>query len=171
MSAIMEKTAVCANCAGAARVEHALVTVRGVGVRGGSGEWVELAPGLASAPRQVDVIGDGGPEMLADGVGMEAGSYSEVRVEFAESGASGETNRCGAAAWNCLVFGDGRVEELGLDGVPTEVKMSLENGGAIVVPGGRVNVSVKLQTQAVMRMGVMGVDTRNVVMGTAEAVR
>jgi hypothetical protein len=171
MGATMEKTVPCATCTAAARVEHAFVTVRGISIRAASGEWLELAPDLATMPRQMDLVGNNAPEVLADGAALAAGSYTEARVEFANNAANIQTNRCGAAARNCLQFGDGRLEPLRFADGPAAVTVPLANDAVMVVPGGRVNINVKLQTHPVLRASEIGITTENVLAGTATVTR
>ena len=171
MGATMEKTAPCATCATAPRVEHAFVTVRAISVRAASGEWVNLSPDLPSAPRQIDLLGDGAPEVLADGAPLAAGTYTQVRVEFADDVANNETSRCGVPARNCLLFAGGRVDAMEFAGGAAQVTMPLPNDAVMVVPGGRVNVNVKLQPHPEMRVSETGVATANVLAGTASVTR
>jgi Domain of unknown function (DUF4382) len=108
-------------------VEHPYVTVRGIELRGrgsadtDSPEWGELAPELANEPRQVDLMGNAGAEILVEGALVPAGSYSEVRLQLVpESPSSAEEvvreTVCREGQRNCLIRGGGRVEPLRLPG-------------------------------------------------------
>src|SRR5271156_5520199 len=64
MSVVALKSPACEVCTAAARTEHILVTLRGIQIHPSAGDdtnppdWIELAPGLAKEPRQIDVMGD-----------------------------------------------------------------------------------------------------------------
>lgn len=159
MSVTAVKSAICEGCTAAARVEHVFVSVRGVQLRGGasgnanSGEWVEVAPQLAKEPRQIDLMGQGGPEILVDRVAVAAGSYREVRLQFLggeDKGGEGlrAENACGEAGWNCAVRGDGRVEAIELAGEVPEVVISserIEGNSVLVLPDGRMVLQARIE--------------------------
>jgi len=71
MNAVAVKSAVCETCTADARVEDAFVTVQRVQLHrvvpdDPGKDWLEIAPELASEPRQVDLVGDSPPEMLVE---------------------------------------------------------------------------------------------------------
>jgi hypothetical protein len=159
MSVVALKSSLCETCTAATRVEHVFVTLRGIQLRPGASEdarspnWLELAPHLAKEPRQIDLMGNPMPIILAESANVPAGSYREVRLQFFDgSPASAEelpaVNVCGETRWNCIVMADGHVERLRLPGDPPELlipSQSIENDSVVVLPDARVDLQLSLE--------------------------
>ena len=157
------KTASCESCTAGARVEHIFVTLRGVQLHPStvadhdSPDWVEIAPQLAEEPRQIDLIGGSGVEILAESSMIPAGSYRQVRLQFVGDFAAGDEravvdNVCGATRRNCMVLGDGRVEAVRWGGEAPEVLIggqSLEGGSVVVLPDTTMELSIRLEPRQV----------------------
>ncbi len=84
MNAVAVKSAVCEICSADARVEQAFVTVQRIQLHrvvpdDPVKDWLEIAPELASKPRQVDLVGDSPPEILVDNANIPADTYDELR--------------------------------------------------------------------------------------------
>jgi Domain of unknown function (DUF4382) len=179
MGAMAVKSVGCTNCTAAARVEHVLVTVRGVQVRAtngrNGGDWIELAPRLVNQARQMDLMGNEKAEILADGTSVPAGSYREVRVQFVTAASDGEElrsgNLCGTRQGNCVVRGNGSVEGLGLAGGAEEIVIPFESS-VVVLPDGKVDLEIRLEPrQEFSPSGTDGLKMRNVLVGSARGVR
>jgi Domain of unknown function (DUF4382) len=158
MRAVLLRSPICETCTPAVRVEHFLVTLRGIQVRSGatpdtnSPDWLELAPHLATEPRQIDLMGSSLPVILVDGAIVPAGSYREVRLQFlSDSPASAEVlpteNVCGEMRWNCLIRAGGQVQPLRLPGDVPELlipSQNIENGSVVVLPDARMDLRLSL---------------------------
>jgi len=159
MQVVAVKSAVCEFCPATTRMQHVLVAVHGIQLHSSaiadanSPDWLEIAPQLANEPRQIDLMGGAGPEMLVERAAVPAGTYHQVRLLFLSDsdGYAGKLlseNACGEARHNCVVMADGRVQPLGW---PAEVSAVLitsgaMNGGSLeVVPGGRTDLRLSFQ--------------------------
>jgi hypothetical protein len=159
MSVVALKSLVCETCTAATRVEHVFVTLRGIQLRLGASEsalspnWLELAPHLAKEPRQIDLMGNSMPIILAESANVPAGSYRDVRLQFfGGSLASAEElptmNGCGETRWNCIVMADGHVEPLRLPGDAPELLISsqrIEDDSFVVLPDARMDLQLSLE--------------------------
>jgi len=159
MSVVALKSSLCETCTAATRVEHVFVTLRGIQLRLGASEdarspnWLELAPHLAKEPRQIDLMGNSMPIILAESANVPAGSYREVRLQFFDgSPASAEelpaVNACGETRWNCIVMADGHVERLRLPGDAPELlipSQSIDDDSVVVLPDARVDLQLSLE--------------------------
>jgi len=159
MSVVALKSSLCETCTAATRVEHVFVTLRGIQLRLGASEdahsptWLELAPQLAKKPRQIDLMGNSIPIILAESANVPAGSYREVRLQFLGSTpASHEelptVNACGETRWSCIVMADGHVEPLRFPGDPPELliaSQSIEDNSVVVLPDARVDLQLSLK--------------------------
>jgi hypothetical protein len=141
-------------------VEHVFVALRGVQLRAGdvsanadSAEWMEVAPQLAKEPRQIDLMGEGAPEILVNRAAIPAGNYRAVRVQlFGGPAASGEglqgENACGGAGWNCMAMGDGRIEAIQWAGEVPEIVISsksIESDSVLVPPDGKMVLQLRIE--------------------------
>jgi hypothetical protein len=99
----------------------------------GSG-WTDLTPGLSSAPKQIDLLGQANNQCflasLGDNKELQAGSYQQIRLLLAASAPSSLTNNpCGAAA-NCVVLtSDSSVHTL---------QLASEDQTGVKIPSGQI---------------------------------
>jgi Domain of unknown function (DUF4382) len=165
LSASVVKTPVCQNCTSDIRIEHAYVTLRGVQLHADAagnegGDWIEIAPQLANAPRQIDLVGDGLAEMaeiLVENADVPPGSYREVRLEFMLDELPKKENLSGTSVFpglrNCVVMGDGRIEPLRLQHETPELVISIEKAHghfAAILPGSRAELRLSLGTRRML---------------------
>ena len=156
------KSPVCNGCASASDVQHVFVTLRGMQLHAntmnapGDADWIELAPQPANLPRQIDLIGDSSPEILAQKAHVPDGYYREIRLQFLEDspaiagGFTGE-NACGKTGWNCLVHADGTVEALRWAGDVAELVIPLESihsNSMVVLANTQTNLQLKLELRS-----------------------
>lgn len=132
------KSAVCTYCTVNARVEHVFVTLKSIQLRanapGGEApkDWLEIAPDLATQPRQIDLLGNPAPETLAQNATAPADSYDEMRLGFCRdaSTASGECEAaiaCGPTLRNCVITADLQIQPLDWPGGKPELMIYLRN--------------------------------------------
>ena len=155
MNMVLTRTAACATCPAATRLEHVFVSVRSIRLRpsdpdeGSSSEGFELAPQFRSAPRQVDLIGDSGA-LLVGSVPVPAGSYRDLRLEFVPDSENPAEQRsgsgCRAMLANCAIRGDGRVESLVLHNSP-ELVIPFGGDAVAVLPGTQLELRLRLWPQ------------------------
>ena len=117
---IARKSAVCETCKTGDPQEHAYLTLRGIQLQSADAQstatWLEIAPQLASKPRQVDLAASR-PNVLVEDARIPAGSYRQLRLRFlSESLLPDDSlpveNSCGDKGWNCLVGEDGHIEPI-----------------------------------------------------------
>jgi uncharacterized protein DUF4382 len=97
--------------------------------------WQELAPQLASAPVQVDLLGTATQGCFLATLGsnnsLPVGSYQQIRLLLVSNNPGGSpapaTNNCGNQGLNCAVLNDGSIHELDLS--------SQANTGLKIPPG------------------------------------
>ncbi len=118
---------------------HIYVTIRGVRAHrsstAGDGDtgWVDLAPGLAAAPRQIDMLGNADASCFLALLGsnqLEAGTYQQIRLLLLDnnSGSQVSGNQCSGNDANCVVLAaGGSVQELHVG--------SADNTGIKIPPG------------------------------------
>ena len=131
------KSAVCTSCTVNARVEHVFVTLKSIQLRANVGretpkDWLEIAPDLASKPRQIDLVGNSPPETLAENATTPADSYDEMRLGFCRdaSTASGECEAaiaCGPTLRNCVITADLQIQPLDWPGGKPELMIDFRN--------------------------------------------
>lgn len=111
-----------------------------------AGGWQELAPQLANAPVQVDLLASptGGCALaqLGSNVSVPAGDYQQIRLVLVSNNpAAGTpapaTNACGNAGFNCAVLSDDSVHQLELS--------SQSNTGLKIPPGQIVGGPLRVQ--------------------------
>src|SRR5215469_494616 len=94
--------------------------------------WVDLTPGLSSAPRQVDLLGPANDqcflETLGDALQLQPGNYQQIRLILADNSASVTANACSGSA-NCVVLQDGTIHTL---------ELSSESKTGIKIPSGQI---------------------------------
>jgi hypothetical protein len=116
--------------------------------------WVDLTPNLASAPKQVDLLGQANNQCflatLGDNEQLQSGSYHQIRVILADNSLSISHNACGSSA-NCVVLAaDSSVHELQLS---SESKTGLKipsgqiaSGGFTILPGKTEDLNIDFNT-------------------------
>ena len=121
--------------------QHVYVTVRSVMVHqsatanANAGGWQELAPGLANAPKQIDLLGNPSNQCFLAQLGAQqipAGSYQQIRIILLANNQASQltTNACGANATNCVVLNpSGSVQPL---------QLSSESNTGIKIPSGQI---------------------------------
>jgi hypothetical protein len=98
------------------------------------GGFADLTPGLSSAPKQVDLLGNADTNcflaMLGDTAELQAGSYQQIRILLApdSNAAQVANNQCGSFA-NCVVLNDGSVHD---------IELSSEAKTGIKIPSGQL---------------------------------
>jgi hypothetical protein len=121
--------------------EHVYITVRSVqahidaSATDGSAGWQELAPQLGSQPMQLDLFSTPQTTCVLAQLGsasLPVGSYQQIRLlllsnEPAAGAAVPMSNACAGNGYNCVVFGDGTIQELQLS--------SQDNTGLKIPPG------------------------------------
>lgn len=131
-----------ATCAApAGPYSHVYVTIRGVRAHRTStadaadSGWVDLAPGLATTPRQVDMLGIADASCFLALLGsnqLEAGRYQQIRLLLLDnnSGSQVSGNQCSGNDANCV--------ELAADGSIHELHLSSEANTGIKIPPGQI---------------------------------
>lgn len=113
-----------------------------------SAGWQELAPQLASAPRQIDLLSQADTNCVLAELGsasLPAGSLQQIRLVLlsntpAAGVATPSPNACAGQGFNCVVMDDGSIHELRLS---SEAQTGLKippgqiMGGAIQVAAGQ----------------------------------
>ena len=146
----------CASPAGP--YSHVFVTIRDVRVHQGAAApatdagWVDLAPGLSSSPKQIDLLGAANTQCFLAQLGaqqIQAGSYQQIRVILLANNMASQVsgNQCGSSAANCVVLAaDSSVHTLQLSSeAQTGIKIPSGQiaGGRFTVPaGGTVDLNI-----------------------------
>jgi len=186
VSAVALKSPVCESCTAAVRVKHVWVTLRSIEIRPSGiddtnpADWIELAPDLASEPRQIDLMGNSEPVLLVDSSIVPAGSYNEVRLEFSarSNGNAKELtteNACSETLWNCMVMENGHVEPLHFPGDVPELAIHsphLESDSLLVLPNARMELRLSLEPKRVAHFSDSeGWTPQTILVGRAAFVR
>jgi len=186
VSAVARKLPVCESCASAVRAKHIWVTIRSIQIRPNGtddtspADWVDLAPELANTPRQIDLMGNSEPVLLADSRIVPAGSYYQVRLEFF-TGSNGNAkestaeNACGEPLWNCILLENGHVEPLHQAGKVPELvipSQNIESHSLLVLPDARMEIRISLEPHQVVEFSSSeGWMPKTVLVGHAAFVR
>jgi hypothetical protein len=127
-------------------IQHIFVTLRGIEAQpslfadGNPSGWVELAPDLVAHPVQLDVLemnGDSRSPSLPAGANVPAtvpaGEYHQLRLRLVTLQSSADdpipdSNACGNAGWNCVIFADRSVRPLEFEGSAAEFHIAQERG-------------------------------------------
>src|ERR1700747_592538 len=94
--------------------------------------WVDLAPGLAGSPVQVDLLGAATQcflKMLGSSE-LQPGTYQQIRILLADNSATVSGNQCGTAA-NCVVLASDPLN-------PRPLQLSSESKTGIKIPPGQI---------------------------------
>lgn len=97
--------------------------------------WVDLTPGLSSAPQQVDLLGIANNQcflaMLGSQTELQAGTYQQIRVYLASTGPNKSSgNPCVGNVANCVV--------LASDNSVHPLDLSSESQTGIKIPSGQL---------------------------------
>lgn len=121
-------------------LQHVYVTVTGIEARAtaaaglDSSGWQELAPELATNPRQMDLLDQGGESCASHSIArseIPGGVYTEIRLRLApddvsagdasDDGSGAEANACGSVGKNCVITTRGEIRPLIFDGTAPEL--------------------------------------------------
>jgi Domain of unknown function (DUF4382) len=94
--------------------------------------WIDLAPGLAGSPVQVDLLGAATQcflKMLGSSE-IQPGTYQQIRILLADNSATVSGNQCGSAA-NCVVLASDPMN-------PRPLRLSSESKTGIKIPPGQI---------------------------------
>src|ERR1700747_208490 len=94
--------------------------------------WVDLAPGLAGTPVQVDLLG-AATQCFLKTLGsseLQPGTYQQIRILLADNSATVNGNQCGTAA-NCVVLASDPLN-------PRPLQLSSESKTGIKIPPGQI---------------------------------
>jgi uncharacterized protein DUF4382 len=159
MNTFMSDPPTCAAPSGP--YSHVYVTVTDVRINMSSSAdpnstsgWIDLAPNLASAPKQIDLLGKANTScflaQLGANIQLPAGTYEQLRIILAPNNGSvtGVTNNaCGSnSVFNCVqLAGDNSIHTLLLNSeaiTGIKVPPGVNGGGLTVPPGGTVDVDI-----------------------------
>jgi hypothetical protein len=129
-----------ATCAGpSGPFAHVYVTITDVQVNTNSNAgdndngWTDLTPGLASQPKQIDLLGQANNQCFLATLGatqqLQAGNYQQIRLILADNGATVANNLCGSST-NCVV--------LSADSSVHELLLSSESKTGLKIPSGQI---------------------------------
>ena len=97
--------------------------------------WVDLTPGMAQAPMQVDLLAQANNQCflatLGDNMQLQAGSYQQIRIMLADTSASLKTNACGTSA-NCVMLTSDP------SNTPHALNLSSEAQTGLKIPSGQI---------------------------------
>lgn len=105
----------------------------------GDSSFVDLTPGLSSAPQQVDLLGQPNSKCFLSSLSVSqqvlTGNYQQIRIFLAPDSAASsvQNNACGASYSNCLVLNDNSLHDLAL---PAASAKGIELSTAQLVGGG-----------------------------------
>jgi hypothetical protein len=95
--------------------------------------WNDLTPGLSSAPKQIDLLGQANNQCflatLGDNQQLQAGNYQQIRLILADNSATIANNLCNGSA-NCVV--------LASDSSVHTLLLSSESKTGIKIPSGQI---------------------------------
>ena len=154
----------CSSCSESGRIQHILVSIRGIEIHPSttanddSADWQELAPELVKQPLQVDLVRGTADrvarEPLGEIVAIPAGIYRQVRLRFVPNQPTTEDQlpeqtACGSAGFNCVVMADGRIQPLLLDGGSPELHITsdrIERASLFIPPDTNTYLIIELKT-------------------------
>ncbi len=95
--------------------------------------WTDLTPNLASAPMQIDLLGQANNQCflasLGDNLQLQAGSYQQIRLILADNSATVANNKCNGSA-NCVI--------LASDLSVHALQLASEDKTGIKIPSGQI---------------------------------
>ncbi len=114
--------------------------------------FVDLTPGLSSAPQQFDLLGQANSKCFLGSLSIAqqvlAGNYQQVRIFLAPDSAASkvQNNGCGASYSNCLVLSDNSLHDLQLapasaDGIELSPSQ-IANGSVTINANDQSNIDV-----------------------------
>lgn len=129
-----------ATCAGpSGPFAHVYVTITDVQANTSSSAgdndsgWADLTPGLASQPRQIDLLGQANNQCFLATLGatqqLQAGKYQQIRLILADNGATVPNNLCSNSA-NCVM--------LSADSSVHQLLLSSESKTGLKIPSGQI---------------------------------
>ncbi|MCU1313627.1 MAG: hypothetical protein JWM54_1384 [Acidobacteriaceae bacterium] len=129
-----------ATCAGpTGPYAHVYVTITDVQANVSStagdndGGWNDLTPGLSSAPKQIDLLGQANNQCFLATLGanqqLQAGNYQQIRLILADNSAPISNNLCNGSA-NCVV--------LASDSSVHTLLLSSESKTGLKIPSGQI---------------------------------
>ena len=95
--------------------------------------WVDLTPNLKNAPMQVDLLGAATNQCFLatlGSMGIQPGTYEQIRVILAENSTQVNVNKCGSTA-NCVMLS-------GAPSTPQPLLLSSESKTGIKIPAGQI---------------------------------
>ena len=169
MRIVVTRTPACQTCTTAGRLEHVFVTLKSIELRPSTADEANPAEWLAipatNEPRQIDLLGDPAPEVLAESLLVPAGNYSAMRLQFVpDSSASAKPqseNACGNSG-SCAVR-EGRAEPLLLPDDALEV--AFESGTLVVLPDTPIDLRLTLEPRQVYISSAQGLEPRYTLSG------
>ena len=125
--------------------------------------WVDLTPGLKTAPKQVDLLGLANNQCflasLGDSQQLQAGTYQQIRIILASDSTGLSSNSCGNGAANCVQLSkDSSFHTLNLsseDKTGIKIPASHIAGGGLKVEAGKTtDLDIDFQTcQSILKEG------------------
>ncbi len=136
LDVVMRTVPLCESCSDSSRIEDVLLTLKGIGLhpKAVAGEqsvdWQELFPEFEEHPLRIDLTKTTANELRA--AEIQAGTYDQLRLRLVPDREGPEDefalkNGCGAAASNCVIMADGRIQALLFDRGASELRISLES--------------------------------------------
>jgi hypothetical protein len=143
---------------------HIYITIRGVRAHrtptadANDSGWVDLAPGLATTPVQIDMLGNANASCFLASIGsnqLEAGTYQQIRVLLLDNNSGGQVsnNQCSGNDANCVVLAaDNSIHELLLASeAQTGIKIppgQIAGGSFTIDPGQTTDLDIDLNACA-----------------------
>lgn len=156
----------CNSCpgSGSGQVQHVYLSIRSIEVHtsptadDNSPDWQELLPRevagqTVEADLQRGTDDQSAPKPLGDGVAIEAGIYSQVRLrlvpdQLAPEDRLPERNPCGDVLFNCVVTEDDRIQPLLFDRDSQELRITpdrIEGGSLLILPDTYSELAIELK--------------------------
>lgn len=115
--------------------------------------FVDLTPGLAAAPKQIDLLGIANNQCflatLGDTTQLQPGNYQQIRIFLADNSATIANNACNGSA-NCVVLTNGGTHTLALSSESkTGIKIpsgQIGNGGFNIAAGDTKDLDIDFNT-------------------------
>ena len=150
-------------------IQHIFVTLRGIQAHpsataeDNSADWQELVPILKQQPLQVDLMErheDSRSANLVRETVIPAGTYRQLRMllvpdQPALDGPLPEKNDCARTGFNCIIFTDGAIRSLVLDGGRPQIRFTSDqiNGGFFqVLPSSNTKLAIEFNPRSSMAL-------------------